>query len=670
MESRKTKFVKFTCICQLEPFEPKLLKNHLLISKLHKIRPIFSLRTKGRTYKNNVEHLKAISLIKLMLFNKISILLTHKNSQNIFIFRKFQNLIPKLSVSHLSQILFDASQSQNQSKIKTSKQKIQTCINKCSVIELSSFKYLKRSIKTNFRFFLKSHLSTINISLLSYDEKILITGGVDGALRIWDAESFTIKKSLFFHYSNIVALDIRPDSNFALSGSLDKTTALWDLNKLKLKSCFASPQRVNSVKFLNKSIIIISSLDYLINFWNVDTKRLIYQINTFCTTFLMDYSKKFKSIIVINQKGTIDKINIITQVKVFNSNLNSMPRCCALAEKENLIIVGETSGCITALSMSSMEIVKSVNGHKDLICCITICLKGEFLASASIDAYIKIWNIKKFSAFKIFFMNGYGIINFTFREKFIYACLSNSILKKIIFLDNSGQIEETKRGNFNNSCLAVSIKLKLIAYANLNLELYSLETNLNFKTHKFSDFILSLSFAGSIIACGFDSGKIAILNIPELIEFQRFSLVYTRINYFVFSSRLDKLLYSTINRSHIVDFKNKEVVFSHHIEIISGAFHKGTDSAILIDEQSTLWILRKNLYLRKIIHLCESKQIYFPIWGDIIILKNTSNLCFSIDIKKGILMNWNDKMRNLLQSLLYSKKTVIISSLNYCDFIR
>ena len=72
-------------------------------------------------------------------------------------------------------------------------------------------------MKHRFNIFLKNHLSRIVIAKLSVDEKILITGGIDGKLRIWDAETFLIRKTISFHYSSILAIDIRADSKYALS---------------------------------------------------------------------------------------------------------------------------------------------------------------------------------------------------------------------------------------------------------------------------------------------------------------------------------------------------------------------------------------------------------------------------------------------------------------------
>ena len=165
-------------------------------------------------------------------------------------------------------------------------------------------------------------------------------------------------------------------------------------------------------------------------------------------------------------------------------------------------------------------------------------------------------------------------------------------------------------------------------------------------------------------------GKISLLNIPELIEFRIISLIYTRIDYFLFSSRKDKLLFSSINRSNIIDFKKKEVVFHHQKQINFASFHKNTDSAIFVDKDNDLYILRKNIFLKRILINSNSFQIHLPLWGDLFILKLSSNIFYSFDIKEGKPLKFKDKLRSISQSLLFSEETIIISSLNYCHLIR
>ena len=377
----------------------------------------------------------------------------------------------------------------------------------------------------------------------------------------------------------------------------------------------------------------------------------------------------FKLLVYIDQKNIILNINISTKIKISEKNLPSMSRCCAIAEEKKLIILGDISGYITTLELSSLKFIKSEKRHEDVVVSLMVCLDFNFVASGSLDSCIKIFNIDTLSTFRSFYIGTQSLVCFAFHTKYIYAFSIGSGIQKISF-DNSAVSEETKIKKFHENCFAVSIKQKLIAYSNPELNLYCLEENIHLKSYNFHRFIFCLDFVGQVIACGLDSGKISLLNIPELIEFRIISLIYTRIDYFLFSSRKDKLLFSSINRSNIIDFKKKEVVFHHQKQIKFASFHKNTDSVIFVDKDNDLYILRKNIYLKRILINSDSFQIHLPLWGDLFILKLSSNIFYSFDIKEGKPLKFKDKLRSISQSLLFSEETIIISSLNYCHLIR
>ena len=178
MSSKKSQVLEYSCICQFEPIHPKDLKKHLLTNTEHEIKPIFSRKIKSENNDNLLENLKAISESKLGLFfvlKKTSIQLILKNFAIRNNISNFLNNIHKSSLIDLKQTLRNAQQS-SESKliIQSSKQKIRTCINNYPIIELSPFRYKKKSIKLGFKSFLDSHISRIVVSKLSNDEKILI----------------------------------------------------------------------------------------------------------------------------------------------------------------------------------------------------------------------------------------------------------------------------------------------------------------------------------------------------------------------------------------------------------------------------------------------------------------------------------------------------------------
>lgn len=119
----------------------------------------------------------------------------------------------------------------------------------------------------------KGQILTIDISK---DSTLLVSGGKDSTIVIWDFINKKILKSLKYHKGIITSIKISSDGRFLASGGTDKKVYLFDLKLNQVLNEFADTDIVTSVTFSpDGELIVTAGADRLINVYSVESGKLL-----------------------------------------------------------------------------------------------------------------------------------------------------------------------------------------------------------------------------------------------------------------------------------------------------------------------------------------------------------------------------------------------------------
>jgi len=110
---------------------------------------------------------------------------------------------------------------------------------------------------------------------ISRDGKTIVSGSRDGSLKIWDAKSGVMLRSLEGHKSFVTSVAISEDGNTIVSGSYDNSIKIWDTKSgAILRSLERHKDDVNSVAISEDGKTVVSgSSDGSVKEWSVDNKE-------------------------------------------------------------------------------------------------------------------------------------------------------------------------------------------------------------------------------------------------------------------------------------------------------------------------------------------------------------------------------------------------------------
>ncbi len=126
--------------------------------------------------------------------------------------------------------------------------------------------------------FQNGHTSQIQTIDISQDSLLLISGGKDSSIVIWDFINQVKLKTLTFQGSIVTSIKISPDNRFFVSGGMNKI-CIYDIKNDKLIREINNNGITTCVSFSpNGKIVATSNSDKSINIFEVETGKLLTKL--------------------------------------------------------------------------------------------------------------------------------------------------------------------------------------------------------------------------------------------------------------------------------------------------------------------------------------------------------------------------------------------------------
>ena len=196
---------------------------------------------------------------------------------------------------------------------------------------------------------LTGHIADIWSVDISPDSKLIVSAGMDGAIKLWQRDG-TLLKTLENESVTVWSVKFSPDSQMIVSGHSDGTVKLWRLDETTPKIIANYSTTVRAVNFNRDGRIVASGHDNgRVNLWSLD------------------------GVLLSSFKHPNQAANIIF---VPNSQL-------VITQAENIIYLWPENGTL----------LKKWVAHQAGISTLVLSPNGQILASASQDTTIKLWHL-------------------------------------------------------------------------------------------------------------------------------------------------------------------------------------------------------------------------------------------------------------------------------------
>jgi WD40 repeat protein len=200
------------------------------------------------------------------------------------------------------------------------------------------------------------------------NEKLLISGGKDKLIKIWDFVAHNCLRTLTGHTSWIWCLKLLLKSNHLASGSTDTSVKIWDWSSgVCLFTLFGHSAAILCLEYLvveNETFLLTGSSDTSIRMWSLN----------------MPEAPKCVKTLYCNYTSSVTCLKVVVMLN--SSNMS-------------LLASGYDDNTVRIWNLSKGECIHTLTGHSSWINCLDFMFERQLLVSLSADEEIRIWDLNE-----------------------------------------------------------------------------------------------------------------------------------------------------------------------------------------------------------------------------------------------------------------------------------
>jgi serine/threonine protein kinase len=245
---------------------------------------------------------------------------------------------------------------------------------------------------------INAHRGSVSGAVYTEDGRQIITTGADGAMKLWDASSHGLVRTIELDDGPATALAI--SGRRALTGHANGKVVLWDIDKAeKIATVHRNEANIWSVAFTgDPDRFATASHDWKVTLW--DARQPSAPL-----TVLDGHENAVQALAYAPQQLLLASGSADKTVRVWNLDTLSLKRSysgprdfitsLAFSNSGKLLAAGALDGRIHIWSVLSSRRLRGLAGHRGRVADVAFSPSGDELASAGEDGTVRLWNLPR-----------------------------------------------------------------------------------------------------------------------------------------------------------------------------------------------------------------------------------------------------------------------------------
>lgn len=245
------------------------------------------------------------------------------------------------------------------------------------------------------------------------NRQFVATGSGEHSVRIWDAETGALVRTLEGHTSPIRTVAFSADGRFLVSGSNDHTARIWDVATGKtLRTLVGHQDRISSASFSRDGrFVVTGSSDRTARIWNAASGAQLRALNgheAAINTAAFSTDGRFIVTSSVDQGVRIwDALNgaLLRMLAGHRGIVSS----AAFSSDGRLVVTASMDGAVRIFDAGTSALLHTLAGHTISVESAAFSADDRFVVTSSYDGTARIWEVAKAPVRRLQGAEAYGL---------------------------------------------------------------------------------------------------------------------------------------------------------------------------------------------------------------------------------------------------------------------